>query len=167
MPAFLVSALTHQVWRRIRRMGGRFSGRCGRCGAGLVITTHKNKDGARTVRYACRKDPAHPERGGLSINADHLEAYLKARVLGRLARRSTGRSEIAKTGVLSALARIGVVMERLSEIRADYDSRLLSFHEYEVARAAAEGVLHGAEAELVALNDATVLHGAHMATGRR
>lgn len=133
---------------------------CGRCGAGLIVTTHKNTDGARTVRYACRKDPGHPERGGLSINADHLDTYVTDKVLGRLAR--PGDSDVAETDSepSPAWARIYMIVARLREIRADYDSRLLSFREYEIARTAGEEVLHEAEAELVGPRGATELHGA-------
>lgn len=58
--------------------------RCGKCGAGLTITGKLSPTG-NTQRYTCQKDASRPERGGMSINATHLDDYVTERVLHRLA----------------------------------------------------------------------------------
>ncbi len=124
--------------------------RCGRCGAGLVITTHRNTGGARTRRYACRKDPAHLERGGLSIDADATDATVTARVLGRFA---TTDADTSPPGSVDAWSRLVMLTERRRHLEVmaangDIDSRIWS-----VASEASDRALREVEAELLRASD--------------
>lgn len=69
---------------------------CGKCGAGLTITGTHSPIG-NTLRYVCQNDPSRPERGGLSINASHLDDYVTERVLRRLARPEPARRALRRT----------------------------------------------------------------------
>lgn len=100
--------------------------KCGKCGAGLTIARHHTKHGAAdSTRYRCLKDPSRPERGGLSINADQLDALIVERVLHRLAHPHPS----AKDGtVRSLLAQIVAINGRIADLRDD----ALRFRDLEV-----------------------------------
>ena len=123
---------------------------CGRCGAGLVVTSHKNTDGARTRRYVCRKDRARPERGGLSIDAARLDGIVVDRLLRRLAglrpRGATGRTPV---GLLRGW-RCSLTVER--------QSGLVTASEYTAALKASDEALRQTAAELLATDRGVTLH---------
>lgn len=129
--------------------------RCGKCGAGLTITGHRSSPGS--LRYACVKDPARSERGGLSINALHLETHVTNRVLHRLAHPRSGTESDSTTGLLRRLAQINA---RICELGQDLQDRLLTHSEYQAALLAAEEALRDTERRLIAPNGATALHSA-------
>lgn len=124
--------------------------RCGRCGAGLVITTHRNTNGARTRRYACRKDPARPERGGLSIDADATDAIVTSKVLDRLAAADT---EPPVAGYAAAWGRLVMLMERRRHIAEMFANGDLNARTYLLASESSNRALRGAEAELLSVGD--------------
>lgn len=129
--------------------------RCARCGAGLVVTSHKNTSGARTRRYVCRKDPARPERGGLSIDAARLEQLVADRLLRRLAGlRDKGVAE----DVRGTVTRIAILAHRRRQITSDRQSGLVTASEYAAAMNASDEALHQAAAKLHTSDSGVVLH---------
>jgi site-specific DNA recombinase len=120
--------------------------RCGRCGAGLAITTHRNTNGARTRRYVCRKDPARPERGGLSIDADATDANVTARVLVRLA---TADTDSPMAGYGAAWSRLVMLIERRRHVAEMFTHGDLDARTYSLASESSDRALREAEAELL------------------
>lgn len=115
--------------------------RCGRCGAALVIAS----SGGRR-RYVCKKTPAFPERGGLSIEQTALDDTITEAVVRRLAATPAPPrpgSEPAPLWEAVAAARA-----RLDDLARDYGEGVLERREYEVARTAARNKLEAAERAL-------------------
>lgn len=129
--------------------------RCGRCGAGLVVTSHKNTDGVRTRRYACRKDPARPERGGLSIDAAQLDGIVVYRLLRRLA---DLRPRDIAGDVRGSVARLAMLAHRRRLITSERQSGLVTASEYAGAMKASDEALHQTAAELHTTDRGVVLH---------
>ena len=132
--------------------------RCGKCGAGLVITSHKNTDGTKSRRYACRKDPARPERGGLSIDAAQLDELLAKRLLDWLARPRKPSGETGNVG--AALARMAMLTERRRDIDDAYRARAISSSERHAGITAGAEALRQVEAQLLSHRGGTVITGA-------
>lgn len=130
--------------------------RCGKCGAGLTITGKLSPTG-NTQRYTCQKDPSRPERGGLSINAAHLDDYVTERVLHRLA---NPRPSSDKESTMALLGRVVEINTRLGQLEQDRDDRFITRFEYRVARSVAEEALRETERQLVATGDAVALYAA-------
>ena len=133
--------------------------RCGKCGAGLTIVKHTStRGGTATLRYACRADPSRPQRGGVTINAAHLDEHVAARVLHRLAAPRTSARAGSTTAVL---AQISTLNARLTEIDRDRQDRLISVREHTVARTAAREALAAAGRALATVTgEAVALHAA-------
>lgn len=129
--------------------------RCGRCGAGLVVTGHKNTGAARTRRYVCRKDPARPERGGLSIDVAHLEQLVADRLLERLA---ALRPRDIAGDVRGSVARLAMLAHRRRQITGERQSGLVTASEYTAALKASDEALRQTAAELLATDDGATLH---------
>lgn len=131
---------------RLSLLGG--IARCGKCGAGLTVTSHTARPGAvATRRYGCRRDPSRPERGGLSINANQLDAYVAERVLHRLAAPKTAPRPGPVSGLLAEIARINA---RITQIERDYREQCFTPREHSAAIQAAERALTDAGRELSA-----------------
>lgn len=124
--------------------------RCGRCGAGLVITTHRNTNGARTRRYVCRKDSARPERGGLSIDAGATDAIVTATVLDRLAATDT---EPPVAGYAVAWGRLVMLMGRRRHVAEMFAGGDLDGRAYSIASEASDRAFRAAEADLLTVGD--------------
>lgn len=123
---------------------------CGRCGGGLVVTTHRNTSGARTRRYVCRKDPARPERGGLSIDVDATDATVTAMVLARLA---GAPADPPVAGYAAAWSRLVMLMGRRRHVAEMFASGDLDARTYSLASEASDRALREAEAELLAVGN--------------
>lgn len=106
--------------------------RCGKCGAGKLSPT------GNTQRYTCQKDPSRPERGGLSINAAHLDDYITERVLHRLTR---PRPSSDKESTSALLGRVVEINTRLGQPEQDRAERFITSSEHRVARLVAEDAL--------------------------
>lgn len=132
--------------------------RCGKCGAGLVVSGHRPATGSpATRRYTCRRDPTQPERGGLSIDATRLDDHITQHVLRRLAR---PRPSSGTESVASLLQRIVEIHTRLDHVGQDLRDGLISPGEHRAGLAAAEEAIQHAERRLVATGGATALYGA-------
>ena len=129
--------------------------RCGRCGAGLVVTGHKNTGAARTRRYVCRKDPARPERGGLSIDVARLEQLVADRLLERLA---ALRPRDIAGDVRGSVARLAMLAHRRRQITSERQSGLVTASEYAAALKASDEALRQTAAELLDTDDGATLH---------
>ncbi|WP_162301578.1 recombinase family protein [Nesterenkonia muleiensis] len=132
--------------------------RCGKCGAGLTIAGHSRTTG-RTLRlrYTCQRDPSRPQRGGLSIDATHLEDYVTGRVLHRLAH-PRASSDTASPSAL--LAQVTMINERIHQLDQDRRARLIATSEYRAGLGAAEEALAETSRQLVATGGAIALHAA-------
>ncbi|MGO1851651.1 MULTISPECIES: recombinase family protein [unclassified Microbacterium] len=130
--------------------------RCGKCGAGLTIAGKLSPTG-NTQRYTCQKDPSRPERGGLSINAAHLDDYITERVLHRLTR---PRPSSDKESTSALLGRVVEINTRLGQLEQDRAERFITSSEHRVARLVAEDALRETERQLVATEDAVALYAA-------
>lgn len=128
--------------------------RCGRCGAGLTITGTLSPTGA-AQRYTCQKDPSRPERGGLSINAAHLDEYVTERILHRLSHPRTGADSASTSGLLRQVAEINT---RIGQLDQDYQDRLITRGEHRSGVEAATGTLREVERRLVTANGAIALY---------
>lgn len=143
--------------RRVQSVPSLLGGvaRCARCGAGLVVTSHKNTSGARTSRYTCRKDPARPERGGLSIDAARLEQLVADRLLRSLASLSP---QAGGEDVRGTVTRMAMLAHRRRQITLDRQSGRVTASEYTAAMKASDEALHQAAAGLHTASGGVVLH---------
>ena len=130
--------------------------RCGKCGAGLTITGTHSPTG-NTLRYVCQNDPSRPERGGLSINASHLDDYVTGRVLHRLARPRAGTDGASTNGLLRQVAEINT---RIGQLDQDYQDHVITAREYRIGVEAATTALRDAERRLVTTSGAIALYAA-------
>lgn len=130
--------------------------RCGKCGAGLTITGKLSPTG-NTQRYTCQKDPSRPERGGLSINAAHLDDYVTERVLHRLTHPRPSSDKESTSVLLGRVVEINTLLGQLERDRAE---RFITSSEHRVARLVAEDALRETERQLVATDDAVALYAA-------
>ncbi|MGO2941280.1 MAG: recombinase family protein [Brevibacterium aurantiacum] len=128
--------------------------RCGKCGAGLTITG-KLSPTADTRRYTCQKDPSRPERGGLSINATHLNDYITERVLYRLSHPRTGTDGVSTSGLLRQVAEINI---RIGQLEDDYQDAVITRREHRSGVEAASEALRDAERRLVTADGAIALY---------
>lgn len=130
--------------------------RCGKCGAGLTIAG-KLPPAGNTQRYTCQKDPSRPERGGLSINATHLDDYITERILHRLTHPRAGTDNTSTSGLLRQVAEINT---RIGQLDQDYQDRVITRLEHRRGVEAATGALRDVERRLVAANGAIALYAA-------
>ncbi|WP_164515455.1 zinc ribbon domain-containing protein [Microbacterium sp. 10M-3C3] len=135
-------------------MGG--IARCGKCGAGLTITGKLSPAGD-TRRYACQKNPSRPERGGLSINAAHLDACVTERVLHRLTHPRAGADNASTSGLLRQVVEINT---RIGQLDQDYQDRVITRGEHRSGVEAATAALRDIERRLVTANGAIALYAA-------
>ncbi len=130
--------------------------RCGKCSAGLTITGKLSPTG-NTQRYTCQKDPSRPERGGLSINAAHLDDYVIERILHRLSHPRTDADSASMNGLLRQVAAINTRIGLLDQDRQD---RVITHREHRSGVDAATTALRDVERRLVAADGAIGLYAA-------
>lgn len=129
---------------------------CGKCDAGLTITGKLSPAG-NTQRYTCQKDPSRPERGGLSINAAHLDDYVTERILHRLSRPRAGADSASTSGLLRQVVEINT---RIGQLDQDYQNRVITRREHRSGVEAATTALRDVERRLVSANGAIALYAA-------
>jgi hypothetical protein len=132
--------------------------RCGKCGAGLTITSHTSAPGGSpTLRYVCQNDPSRPERGGLSISASLLDGEVTLRVLRRL-ERPRSASDASSVGAL--LTQIVDINARIAQLEQDRAAGLITGAERRAGQQAAEDALHTAHRQLAGVGSAVALRNA-------
>jgi len=129
--------------------------RCGKCGAGLTLAGHSSSPtAAASLRYTCQKDPARPERGGLSISTAHLDAHVIERVLHRLAHPRASSDPASPTALLHRIVELNT---RIGQLGDDLRDRVITRGEHYAGRLAAAEALHHATRQLVASGGAIAL----------
>lgn len=93
---------------------------CGRCGAGLTIVYH----GDRTS-YGCVATSTFPDRGGVSIKRDFLDAVVTEAVLVRLGASDLTSETHSESPRDPALADLEAAQERLTTLAEDFGAGLL------------------------------------------